>query len=71
MRFLICKNMVYKDKKYISIKVNPRFDYDIRLDEIKCEGIDTWLKHLRQKNWFTPGVEVEFIETYYGKIKSS
>jgi len=36
MRFLICKNMVYKDK-----------------------------------NWFTPEVEVEFIETYYGKIKSS
>ena len=56
---------VIKDKNYIVFKgVRPTFDYDINIGAIKSEGIDKWVEHLREKNWFNPELEVDFIKIF-------
>lgn len=67
MRFLICKNMieVVKENDFIIFKkVAPAFDYDVALKAVKIEGLENWLEHLRQKNWWNKSLEVDFIRLY-------
>jgi len=67
MRFLICKNMieVVKENDFIIFKkVAPAFDYDVALKAVKIEGLENWLEHLRQKNWWDKSLEADFIRLY-------
>ncbi len=49
-------------KDYIVFKVNSRFNYDVSLKQILRDGLEKWLFHLREKNWFNSEVENKFIK---------
>jgi len=46
----------------ISIPVNSHFSYEVSLDRIKSEGVESWVSYLKEKNWFTLKKELEFVE---------
>ena len=50
--------------KIISLKVNPRFNYEVNIERIKSDGLESWVAHLREKNWFTPEMESNFRKQY-------
>lgn len=52
---------VYLEDGCVIFKVTPTFDYDIPFDEIKGQGIDWWLNHLREKVWWNTHLEGRFV----------
>ena len=51
------------DESGIYLKVYPGGNYySISWDQIKCDGIAHWVKHLCEKNWITVDLIREFVE---------
>ena len=56
--------MVTKEDGFIFIKIpnHSYATYDIEATRIEFEGLDSRLEHLRQKMWWTPEIEKEFVQ---------
>jgi hypothetical protein len=56
---------VAKDHDFIVFKgVRDNFDYDVALKAVRIEGLENWLTHLREKNWWSKQLEVDFIRLH-------
>lgn len=53
--------IIKKRKHSLDFFENGRWIYDLGLGQIKLHGIDFWLNHLSDKNWFSDDVKSKFL----------
>lgn len=52
---------VRKDEDAIEFLEDDVCLYDLTLDEIYRQGVEFWLNHLSDKNWFCDSVKAQFL----------
>lgn len=56
--------VIKKGNFILFANVRDGYDYDIFIPNIDRDGLESWLIHLEEKNWFTPRLEADFIKVY-------
>jgi hypothetical protein len=58
----IMSNVIIKKRKHsLDFFQNGRWIYDVSSSQIKLHGVEFWLNHLSDKNWFCDSVKAQFL----------